>query len=55
MMAARHPVISSEAIDVLHLVMHHALHQRISTVIKIASNFPAFYFIVDFVVAHNCS
>jgi hypothetical protein len=50
-----HPVTSSEALDVLHWVMCPALHQRIPMVIEIASEFPAFFCIVNFVVAHNGS
>ncbi len=51
----RHPVISSEALDVLHRAMRPSLHQCISMVINITSNFPASFCIIDFVVAHNLS
>jgi hypothetical protein len=51
----QHPVGSSEALDVLHWAMHPASHQRIPIVIKIASNLPAFFCIIDFIVAHNCN
>jgi hypothetical protein len=30
-----------------------ALHRRIPMAIEIASDFPAFVYIIDFVVAHN--
>jgi hypothetical protein len=50
-----HPVASSEALDVLHRVMRPALHPHILMVIKIASNFPAFFCIIIFVVTHNPS
>jgi hypothetical protein len=43
----RHPVASSEALDVLHRVMHPALYRRIRIAIKIASNFPEFFNVVD--------
>jgi hypothetical protein len=49
----QHPVTSIEAMDVLHWSMHPALHLPIPMAIKIASDFPAFVYIVDFVVAHN--
>jgi hypothetical protein len=39
----QHPVASSEALDVLHQAMHTTLLQRIPMVIKIASDFPAFF------------
>jgi hypothetical protein len=51
----RHSVASSEALDVLYPAMRPTLHQRIPMVIKIASNFPASFFIVNFIVAQNRS
>jgi hypothetical protein len=51
----RHPVASREALVVLHWAMRPALHQPISMVIKIASNFPASFCIIDFVFSHNHS
>jgi hypothetical protein len=44
---------SSEARDVLHRAMHPASYRRIRMVIEITSNFPAFFVIVDSVVANN--
>ncbi len=43
----RHPVASSEALDVLHWAMRPALYRRIRMAIKIASNLPAFFAVVD--------
>jgi hypothetical protein len=51
----RHPVASSEALDVHYQEICPALYRRIRMTIKIASNLPAFVWIVDFVVAHNHS
>jgi hypothetical protein len=48
-----HPVASNKARDVLHWAMCPALYHRIRMVIKIASNFPAFFAVVDFLFAHN--
>jgi hypothetical protein len=48
-----HPVASSKAWDVLHRAMRPALYRPIRMVIKVASNFPAFFVIVDFLFAHN--
>jgi hypothetical protein len=42
----RHPVASSEALDVLHRVMCPASYRRIRMAIKIASNLPAFFVVV---------
>jgi hypothetical protein len=39
----QHPVALSEALDVLHWVMHPAWHRRIRMVIKIAVDLPAFF------------
>jgi hypothetical protein len=44
-----------EATDVLHWAMRPALYHRICMAIKIASNLPAFFVIVDFVAGHNHS
>jgi hypothetical protein len=49
----RHPVASSEAQDVLHQAMHPASYRRIRMVIEITSTFPAFFVVVDSVVANN--
>jgi hypothetical protein len=51
----RHPVASSKAWDVLHRAMHPALYRRIRMAIKIASNLPAFFIVVNFIVGHNRS
>jgi hypothetical protein len=53
----RHPVASSKAWDwdVLHWVMRTALYCRIRMAIKITSNLPAFFVVVNFIVSHNCS
>jgi hypothetical protein len=48
-----HPVALSEALDVIHQAMCPTLYCRIRVVIKIASNLPAFFFVVDFVVTNN--
>jgi hypothetical protein len=48
-------VASSEALDVRYQVMHHALYRRICMAIKIASNLPAFFVVVNFIVGHNRS
>jgi hypothetical protein len=48
-------VASSKAWDVLHWAMHPALYRRICMAIKIASNLPAFFAVVDFIVGHNRS
>jgi hypothetical protein len=42
-----HPVVLSEALDVLHQVMHPVSHRRIRMAIKIASNSPAFFVVVN--------
>jgi len=41
----RHPVASSEALDVLHREIRPASYRRIRMAIKIASNSPAFFVI----------
>jgi hypothetical protein len=43
----RHPVASSEALDVLYWVMCPALYRCIPMTIKIARNSPAFFAAVD--------
>jgi hypothetical protein len=42
----RHPVALSEALDVLHWAMSPALYCGICMAIEIASNLPAFFFVV---------
>ena len=51
----QHPVASSEAQDVLHWVMHPALHHRIRMTIKTARNFLELFAIVNHLLAHNRS
>ena len=51
----QHPVASSEAWDLLYWAIRPALYSRIRTAIKDASNLPAFFFAVNFAVAHNRS
>jgi hypothetical protein len=46
---------SSEALVVLHWLMRPASYLCIRMAIKIVSNSPAFFVIVDFVVAHKHS
>ncbi len=41
--------------DVLHWVVCLTLYRRIRMAIKIASDLPAFFVVVDFVVGHNRS
>ena len=41
------PVASSKALDVLHQAMRPALYRCIAMTIKIASNLPAFFVILD--------
>jgi hypothetical protein len=48
-------VAFSEALDVLDWMMHPALHRRIRTVIKVASNLPAFVVVANHLFAHNLS
>jgi hypothetical protein len=50
-----HLVALHEATDALHWAMHPALYHCIRMIIEIASNLPAFFVVVDFVVGHNCS
>jgi hypothetical protein len=49
----QHPVAYSEARDVLHQAVCPALYRHIRMVIKITSTFPAFFFVVNSVVANN--
>jgi hypothetical protein len=46
-------VASSEALDVRYWAMRHTLYCRIHMAIKIASDFPLFFIVVDFIVGHN--
>jgi hypothetical protein len=46
-------VASSEALDVRYQAMRHALYRCIRMAIKIASNLPLFFVVVDFIVGHN--
>jgi hypothetical protein len=50
----RHPVASSEALDVLYCVMRPTSYRCIAMAIEIASEL-LFYVIVDFIVTHYCS
>jgi hypothetical protein len=49
----RHSMALSEALDVLHHQAMHALYHRICMAIKIATDLPAFFIVLDFVVANN--
>jgi hypothetical protein len=49
----RHPVASSESLDVLHNVMCLALYHRIAMVFKTASNLPTFIVVADYLFAHK--
>jgi hypothetical protein len=42
----RHPVASSEALDVLHRAMRPASYRRIRMAIEIANDLPAFFVVV---------
>jgi hypothetical protein len=46
-------VASSEALDVRYWAMCHASHRRIRMAIKIASNLPLFFVVLDIIVGHN--
>jgi hypothetical protein len=48
-----HPVASSEAWEVVHWAMHPTFYGHMRMVIKITSTFPAFFAVVDSVVANN--
>jgi hypothetical protein len=49
----QHTVASSEAWDVLHRAMCPASYRRIRMMTEITSTFPAFFIVVDSVVANN--
>jgi hypothetical protein len=49
----RHPVASSEALDVLHWVMCPASYRHIRMAIKIASDLPAFFVIANSLLPTN--
>jgi hypothetical protein len=51
----QHPVASSKAWDVLHRAMCPALYRHICMAIEIASNLPAFFVVVNFIVGRNRS
>jgi hypothetical protein len=46
-------VASSETLDVRYWAMRHALYLLIHMAIKIASDLPLFFIVVDFIVGHN--
>jgi hypothetical protein len=48
-------VASSEALDVVHWAMHPKLYRHIHMAIKIASNLPAFFVVINLVVGQNRS
>jgi hypothetical protein len=50
-----HPVSSSKAWIVLHQMMRPALYRRICMAIKTASDSPAFFVVVYFIVGNNHS
>jgi ribonucleotide reductase alpha subunit len=50
-----HAVASNEALDLLHQAMDPISYHRISMAIKIASDLPAFFVVVNFVVGLNRS
>jgi hypothetical protein len=49
----RHPVASSEALDVLHWSIRPALYRRIRMAIKIAIDLPAFFVIANSLLPTN--
>jgi hypothetical protein len=51
----RHPEASRKALDVLHWAMRSALYHRIRMAIKITSNLPACFVVIDFGVGNNRS
>jgi hypothetical protein len=51
----RHPIASIEALDLLYWAMHPTSYCHICMAIKIASDLPTFFDVVDFVVGHNRS
>jgi hypothetical protein len=50
-----HPVASSKAPDVIHRAMRPASYRLTRIAIKIASDLPAFFVVVDSFFAHNLS
>jgi hypothetical protein len=50
-----HPVASSKALDVIHRAMRPASYRLKRIAIKIASDSPAFFVVVDLFFAHNLS
>jgi len=48
-------VASNVALDMFHWEMHIVSYRCIAMAIEIASDLPAFFVVVDFVVAHNRS
>jgi hypothetical protein len=51
----RHPVASSEALDVLHQVISPSSYFLIRMATEIASNLPAYFVIIIFLFANNRS
>jgi hypothetical protein len=51
----RHPVASSEALDVLHRAIRPSLYCLIRMATEIVSDLPAFFVITDYLFAHNHS
>jgi hypothetical protein len=51
----RHPVASSEALDVLHLAIRPSLYCLICMATEIVIDLPAFFVITDYLFAHNRS
>jgi hypothetical protein len=51
----RHPVASSEALDVLHRAIRPASYRRIRIAIKITSDLPAFFVIANSLLPTNIS
>jgi hypothetical protein len=46
-------VAAIEPLDVRYWALHHALYCHIRMAINIASNLPAFFVVVGFIVDHN--
>jgi hypothetical protein len=46
-------VASSKALIVRYWAMRHASYRRIRMAIKIATNLPLFFVVVNFIVGHN--
>jgi hypothetical protein len=51
----RHPVASSEVLDVLCWAMHPTSYRCIAMAIEIAINLPSFFVVADLFFAHNRS